>query len=133
MKKNKIKMVMEKLSNNEYKKLSVNAKFLYLSLVCELEKLDTDNIELSNIKVRELLLVSNKTAVKIIKELEEFALIKKFKQNKNTNFIELIDINKEKRNLRLIKFTRKLFIYSNRTKKTYNYDWLKTSYERFGM
>lgn len=123
--------VMEKLSNDEYRKLSVSAKFLYLSLICEIEKLNTYYLELSNLKVRNLLNVSNKTAVKIIKELEEFSLIRKFKQNKNTNFIKLVNIAKEKRNIRLIKFENKLYTYNHR--KSYNYDWLKTSYERFGM
>lgn len=131
MGKNKMLRIMEKLSNNEYKKLSVNAKFLYLSLVYESKALNTEIIELTNMKVRELLSVSNKTAVKVIKELEKFSLIKKFKQNKNTNFVKLYDTNKTKKSIKLIKFDNKL--YTNINKKVYNYDWLKTSYERFGM
>lgn len=123
--------VMEKLSNNKYKELSINAKFLYLSLVYESKELSTEVLELTNMKVRDLLSVSNKTAVKIIKELEEVSLIKKFKKNKNTNFIKLSDINKKKKVVKLIKYENTLYINNN--KRQFNYDWLKTSYERFGM
>lgn len=123
--------VMEKLSNNKYKELSVNAKFLYLSLVYESKALSTEVLELTNMKVRDLLSVSNKTAVKIIKELEEVSLIKKFKKNKNTNFITLADISKKKKVVKLIKYEHTL--YTNNNKRQFNYDWLKTSYERFGM
>lgn len=129
METNQIKKVMEKLRKEKYKKLTVNAKYLYLQLLLEAET--NNEIELTNEKVRKLLSVSNKTAVKIIKELEETRLLTKFKQNKNTNYIKLSDINKNKKIIKLIKYKTNLYI--NKNKRRYNYDWLKTSYERFGM
>lgn len=122
--------VIKKLNTNKYKKLSINAKYLYLQIL--LEKEETNNkIELTNEKVRKTLGVSNKTAVKVIRELEEFSLITKFKQKKNTNFIRLSDINKKKQIIKLIKYETNLYV--NNKKRQFNYDWLKTSYERFGM
>lgn len=122
--------VIKKLNTNKYKKISINAKYLYLQIL--LEKEETNNkIELTNEKVRKTLGVSNKTAVKVIRELEEFSLITKFKQKKNTNFIRLSDINKKKQIIKLIKYETNLYV--NNKKRQFNYDWLKTSYERFGM
>lgn len=122
--------IIKKLNTNKYKKISINAKYLYLQIL--LEKEETNNkIELTNEKVRKTLGVSNKTAVKVIRELEEFSLITKFKQKKNTNFIRLSDINKKKQIIKLIKYETNLYV--NNKKRQFNYDWLKTSYERFGM
>lgn len=129
--KNKLREITKTLKNEKYNKLSVNAKYLYLELIINI---DNGNLqELTNKKVREILNISNKTACAVIKELEDKGLLKVSKQHKNTNFVEIIDIVKTTKKVILIKYNKQLYKPSpKKNKYTFNYDWLKTRYESFG-
>ncbi len=130
---NKFREITKILKNEKYNKLSVNAKYLYLELMINI---DDDNLkELTNKKVREILNISNKTACSVLKELEDNGLLILSKQNKNTNFVDIIDITKQQtttKTVTLIKFNKNLYINKPEERNTLNYDWLKTRYERFG-